>query len=83
MGKFKVTYDRDACIGAAACAALDPKLFKMNADGKADLIGGKEVKPGLFELEIENIVEAKDAAESCPVRVIKIKDLENNKELIE
>ncbi|MFH1770050.1 MAG: ferredoxin [archaeon] len=82
MAKFKIIYDRDACIGAAACAALDPKLFKMNADGKADLIGGKEVKPGLFELEVNNLGEAKDAAQSCPVNVIKIKDLENKKDLV-
>lgn len=82
MGKFKIIYDRDACIGAAACAALDPKLFEMNTDGKADLIGGKEEKPGLFVLEIDDLGDAKDAAESCPVDVIKIKDLENKKDIV-
>ncbi|MAG39206.1 ferredoxin [Candidatus Woesearchaeota archaeon] len=75
MAGFKIIYDRDACIGAAACAALDPERFEMNDDGKADLLKGKEDKPGLWILKIEELGEAQEAAESCPVDAIKIEEL--------
>ncbi|NQU98956.1 ferredoxin [Candidatus Woesearchaeota archaeon] len=75
MAKYRITYDRDACIGAAACAALDPKRFEMNVDGKADLKGGKEVKPGLWVLEVDSLGEAQEAADGCPVDVIKVEEL--------
>lgn len=82
MAKFKIIYDRDACIGAAACAALDPIRFEMNADGKADLLKGTDDGKGIWTLEIDDLGEAKEAAESCPVNVIKIKDLENGTDII-
>jgi len=75
MAKFKIIYDRDACIGAAACAALDPERFEMNTDGKADLLKGKEEKPGLWVLEVGDLGEAQEAADGCPVNAIKIKEL--------
>ncbi|HIH41651.1 TPA: ferredoxin, partial [Candidatus Woesearchaeota archaeon] len=30
MGKFRIIYDRKACIGANACVVLDPQLFEMD-----------------------------------------------------
>lgn len=82
--RYKVVYNRPDCIGAAACVAIDPKRWVMNEDGKADLISAKEVKPGIWELEIE--AEAleinKDSAEGCPVAVIQIFDMETGEKLI-
>ena len=75
MAKFKIIYDRDACIGAAACAAVDPKKFEMNNDGKADMLKAKEVSPGLWEMEVDNLGDAQEAAEACPVDAIKIEKL--------
>jgi ferredoxin len=73
MVKYKVKYDREACIGAASCTAFS-KAFKMAKDGKADLIGAKEIDDCLFELEIDEkeFNEFKEAAQSCPVNVIHI-----------
>ncbi|MFC2133847.1 ferredoxin [Bacteroidota bacterium] len=75
MAKFKIIYDREACIGAAACAAVDPKRFEMHTDGKADMLKAKEVKSGLWELEVEDLGDAQEAAEACPVDAIKIEKL--------
>ena len=59
MGKYKVEYDREGCIGAAACAAADPKNWVMVDDGKADLVDG-ELKGELWIKEIpEEEFEAK------------------------
>ncbi|MBI1969223.1 ferredoxin [Candidatus Woesearchaeota archaeon] len=81
MGKkHKIEYDREGCIGAAACAAVAPKFFEMDVENKAVLLDGKlnpETKK--FERIIESdedIVLAKESEDVCPVNVIKIKLME-------
>lgn len=76
MPKYKIVYDRKNCIGVSSCALLAEKFWKMNADDKADLVGGKEKKDGIWELEIEekDLYTNKEAARNCPVGVIKIFD---------
>ncbi len=77
MVKYKIVYDREGCIGVGSCALLAMKFWKMTAENdKADLVGGKMRKDGVFEL----IIDEKDlhvnteAARNCPVTVIKILD---------
>ncbi len=79
MAKYKVKYDREACIGAASCTAFS-KRFKIVKDGKADLKGSKKVDD-LFELTIgeKELEEMKEAAQSCPVNVIHVYDEKGNK----
>ena len=79
MAKFRVIYDREACIGAAACAAAAPKFWVMNEDGKADLISSSyNADTKKFELVIEDAtyLENKDAADVCPVEAIKVIKIE-------
>lgn len=82
--KYKVDYDRPNCIGAGACAAAYPKRWEMNydKDGKADLIGGKDVPDGKQELEFDEdeFKDLMESAEICPVNVIHI--LKEKKKLI-
>ena len=43
MGKkYLIEYDRDACIGAAACVAVQPDQWSIVDDGKADLKDSKK-----------------------------------------
>ena len=81
--KYRVVYDREGCIGAAACVAEMPSRWEMVDDGKADLIGSKKKSENEFILEIgeEELKEMKAAAESCPVDIIKIFDLETGEEV--
>lgn len=78
MPKYKVTYDREGCISAAACVAVNEKYWELDAvDGRADLKGSaKNEETGLFELEIDEseLEEMKKAAEVCPVLIIHIYD---------
>ncbi len=80
MTKFRIEYDRGKCIGAASCAAIDPEDFEMNADGKADLKGGKDGK--LLVKEVDDITKAKPAAESCPADAIRVTDIAKNKRIV-
>lgn len=81
--KYKITFDREACIGATSCTVFSKK-FKMAKDGKADLIGSKEEDEEFFVLEINEheFKEILESARSCPVNVIHIYELETNKKII-
>ena len=85
MGRYKVEYDREGCIGVAACAAVDPDNWEIVEDGKADLKGGKdnpETKMSEIEIDEDQLEIFKEAAESCPVNVIHIIDKQTGKRII-
>lgn len=81
--KYRITYDRQNCIGAAACEAVCPKFWHVGSDGKADLKGSKK-SGDKFVLDIaeEDLKCNKEAAEGCPVNVIHIKNLDSDEEII-
>jgi ferredoxin len=84
-GKYLMTYDREACIGAGACVAVDPEHWELVDDGKADLLGGERTKDNATHTLVfdeEQLDLMRDAAESCPVFAIHIKRLEDGEELI-
>ncbi len=81
--KYKVVYDRAGCIGVLTCSAFYPERWAISKDdAKADLVGGVEDKtsPGIWLLEFteEELERFKLSAESCPVAVIHIYDVETN-----
>ena len=84
MGKFLLEYDRPNCIGCGACAAVSPKFWEMNDDGKSDIKNAKTRADGWQELEIDekDFDTNKQAAESCPVNVIHLKNKETNEKII-
>ena len=85
--KFKITYDREGCIGAAACVAVNPEAWEIDDDGKANLLVGETDTEKKRAIK-EKIIDEKDlqvnleAAQSCPVQVIHIEDLETGEKLI-
>jgi ferredoxin len=73
--RYKIEYDRENCIGAAACAAVNPKNWVIsNEDGKADF-----VTRDFNEESLENELEA---AKACPVNVIHIIDKKTGEKLV-
>jgi len=71
---MKIIHDRQKCIGCGSCVALCPKYWEMETDGKATLKGSKKGKDGLYELEVQKPDCHQEAAESCPVQIISIKE---------
>ena len=64
MAKFKIVHDRDGCIGCGACASVCPDNWEMADDGKS--------KPK--KTELDEIGCNQQAADACPVSVIKIEE---------
>ncbi len=79
MAKYRVTLDRDECIGCGTCEATCPEHWELGEDGKTNLKnsreeGNKQVK------EMEDLECNLDAAEVCPVNCIHIE--ENDEKII-
>ena len=77
MTKHKVIHIKNDCINCGACAAICPEYWEMDDEGFAHLKGSKEVGDH-WELKIdteEARVKNQEAAEACPVEVIKVEKL--------
>ena len=79
MAKYKISFDRELCIGVLACAGVAEKFYTTSPDGKVDLTGAKfNDKTKKWEL----IIDEKDfdvnkmAADVCPVIAIVIERLD-------
>lgn len=76
MAKYRIEYERKACIGAGVCAAVAPEHWEMNQDAKADLTESDQMpgKDGWFVKVVDEseFDQNKIAAEGCPAVVIHI-----------
>jgi len=61
---YKITLDKDKCIGCGACAAQCPENFEIKNDG--------DNKAVVKKAKVEDLGCNKDAEEVCPVDAIKI-----------
>ncbi len=68
--KWKITIDRDLCIGAASCVALAMKTFALDSENKAVVMEGEGDPPDIVKL----------AAESCPTKAIILVDEETGEQ---
>ena len=79
MAKYKITFDRELCIGVLACAGVAEKFYTTSPDGKVDLVGATlNKKTGKWELIIDekDLDVNKMAADVCPVLAIIIEKIE-------
>lgn len=76
MPKVTVQIDRSACILAANCVGIEPKLFQIGQESYVELMDangtlhGTEYTFAATETELEMIEEAVD---SCPTRAISMR----------
>jgi len=62
---MKATIDKSGCIGCGACAGTCPAVFRIAADGLAEVFA----QPGPADEAL-----AKEAESGCPASVIKIEN---------
>lgn len=63
-----IVVKKDVCIGAGSCEATAPNVFKVNTEGKAEVINPKGS-------DDETILAA---AKACPVQAIYLYDEQGN-----
>ena len=82
MAKYKVKVDQDLCIGAGSCVAVAPKVFELDAEGKAIILkkdGTKNETSNFSDYAEINDTEENilNAAKSCPVNAIIIVEVDD------
>lgn len=76
--KFKIIFNREACIGAFYCMSADPRNWKMAAhdNRKVDLAGALEdTENKAWILPVEEGEFKREAEERCPVSAIHITEI--------
>lgn len=79
MVKIKIIHQKKECISCGACAAISPEYWEMDEEGLSHLKGSKIVDDH-EELVInshEAAAENQEAADVCPVQIIKLEKLED------
>lgn len=71
IGNYKIKVIRSLCISVAACVAVSPQVFELDAENKA------VVKVGSTDVETNILL----AAQACPTRAIVIIDATTNQQL--
>jgi ferredoxin len=61
MAKYKIVFDKNGCIGCGTCAAICPENWEMSGD-----------KAIPKKTELDSLDCNQEAADACPVNVIKI-----------
>lgn len=58
------TVDQELCIGCGTCEALCPEVFKIDENGKAQVIANVDCKKYADKI--------RQSAESCPTQAISL-----------
>lgn len=78
MAEYKLTFDKETCIGTFACNSVAEKFFSIGDDGKAKLNNSKfnkETKKYELIIDEKDLSIAKEAESFCPVLAIKIEKM--------
>jgi ferredoxin len=74
MAKYKIIYDRKACIGCDACVSVCPENWEL-----VERNGEMKAKPKKLEISEEEYSSNSEAADNCPVECIKIEKIKTRK----
>jgi ferredoxin len=75
MSKVTVQIDPSACILAANCVGIEPKLFQIGQQPYVELTDASGISHGTeytFEATDTEVETIEEAVESCPTRAIRL-----------
>lgn len=70
MKKLKI--DKEKCIGCGLCASIAEKVFRLNNEGKAEIIDPPTPEASARQGELGR--KAQEAIDSCPVSAISFQE---------
>lgn len=71
---MKIIQEHEKCIGCGSCAAICPKYWEIDNNGKGRPKNHKINSKGNYEIEIKEIECNRETADACPVQCIIIKN---------
>jgi len=83
--KYKIIFEKEKCIGAAACTSVSDSWKFDDAEGKTNLLKSRfNPENNTYELEIDESIYEKEynAARLCPVKAIHIEEIKTKKKVI-
>jgi ferredoxin len=73
LGKYKIEINREDCIACGTCYSLDTEHFESDEEGKGQVINGQtDEKTSIGTFTDDNIAQAQEAEDNCPVSVISV-----------
>lgn len=75
MPKVTVQIDPSACILAANCVGIEPKLFQIGQESHVELTDANGISHGTeytFEASSAELEMIEEAVDSCPTRAISM-----------
>lgn len=85
MRRLKVRIDRDLCIGAASCVALNPQVFGLDTEARAVVLdpedSSKQYNEFIYEVDEAQAESILTAAKSCPTNAIIVEDVESGEQI--
>ena len=74
--KYKIEIEREGCIACGTCYSIDPSHFEPDDEGKSVVIAGEsDVNASSGVFDDEEIENAREAEDSCPVSVITVTEV--------
>jgi len=71
--KYKIEIERGGCIACGACYSTDSSHFEPDEEGKSTVVGGETDASGSSGVfDDEEIENARNAEDSCPVSIITV-----------
>jgi ferredoxin len=81
MPKVTVQIDPSACILAANCVGIEPKLFQIGQESHVELTDANGILQGTeytFEANHTELEMIEEAVDSCPTRAISMQPASSN-----
>lgn len=74
--KYTIKIERSECTACENCYSIDPAHFEGDEEGISYIVGGdttEDISSGKFD--DDDIEDAREAADSCPVEIIFVEEL--------
>ena len=75
MPKITVQIDPEACILAATCVGIEPKLFQIGQESHVELTDAEGISQGTeytFEATAPELEAIEQSVEACPTQAISL-----------
>ncbi len=78
MARYKITFNKKACIGCGACTSVCPENWELVEND-----GVFKAKPKRIEISEDQLMSNQEAENVCPVEAMKIEKTKGKSPVVE